>query len=474
MNEKRFEKFIEQRFKKATEYYLNLKNGNNFDTHVAFIKTQLSAYVTHYDPEELEQALEMFKQDNNIGINKIWEALKETILLFANEQEDKGERIIKKHQSNQTEIKDNKDGTFNVESTSGGEFYTIDLNEYSCTCYQYNDRIGKYMGMICKHICALSELHGDEYPLPLEGERIKVKKTNKIEKSSEDVYKKDHFSYGIASVKIRQASDHPLIPSKRHFILEGGEPELALHSISKGKFILLRGHTGSGKTDFVRYIAAETNTPLSESAQSGDVKAEDLIGIQKAKEGSTYFDKGILPKAMEDGTRLLLNEINTMDPAVLVCLNQLFDDSSITILMDGKPMTVRAHKDFRIICTMNPDESLLYHGRNEMSTDFLDRFNLVIDWQYLSAEAEEKLIMKETGYKVSKEVNKMVKLANLIRNALLNDQMMSTITTRGLIECFSLAKHFNLKTSAETSLFSKMRFEDRELAKSHFIDLFGK
>jgi len=94
----------------------------------------------------------------------------------------------------------------------------------------------------------------------------------------------------------------------------------------------------------------------------------------------------------------LLDEINSIDPGVVKVINELLDNRKITITVAGEPRLVKAHRDFRFVCTMNPPDSPIYKGIETMSFEFIDRFDTVAYMDYLSEDSEIDLIMKTANY----------------------------------------------------------------------------
>ncbi|MBD3183121.1 AAA domain-containing protein, partial [Candidatus Poribacteria bacterium] len=203
-----------------------------------------------------------------------------------------------------------------------------------------------------------------------------------------------------------------------------------------------------------------------------DITVENLLGAMTVVNGSTIWKDGILPRAMKSGYWLLLDEINSVDPGVMKVINEALDSRKITITVAGEPRLVKAHRDFRFICTMNPPDSPIYKGIETMSFEFMDRFDTVVSLDYLSPETEARLIMDMSGYSDEKVAKNMVQFANTIRKAMKEGETFGTVTTRSLISFCRKAQVMDVRTSAETSILGKMSKADRDKARDIFNAIF--
>ncbi|XP_077240383.1 midasin-like protein isoform X2 [Tasmannia lanceolata] len=104
--------------------------------------------------------------------------------------------------------------------------------------------------------------------------------------------------------------------------------------------------------------------PVSWSYQDLNKSLKTIVDLQenaKMKSFSTKFEwvTGGLIKAIECGEWVVLENANLCNPTVLDRINSLVEPSgSITInecgLVDGKPVVLRAHPNFRMFLTVNP------------------------------------------------------------------------------------------------------------------------
>ena len=106
---------------------------------------------------------------------------------------------------------------------------------------------------------------------------------------------------------------------------------------------LIEGDKGLGKTLCVYDVNYETNTHLVFYACSSGTRVGDLLGRYQVNENGSYFDLGILPRAILCANKfkkacLYLDEINALEPEVQKILNPICDD---------RRMIVANNKQFR-------------------------------------------------------------------------------------------------------------------------------
>lgn len=191
---------------------------------------------------------------------------------------------------------------------------------------------------------------------------------------------------------------------------------------------LLEGETSTSKTSSIEYLAARTGNRVLRLNLNGQTDTSELIGkfipndgqlqiqfedllhhkdtlkteskniLEKAHlegrslslveaqkiaqaEGFTASDwrwqDGLIPRAMKEGSWIILDEINLAEPQILERLNSVLEknpsltmteNDGVKIGLDGISPT---HEDFRMFATMNPAE---YAGRAPMSPAYKNRW----------------------------------------------------------------------------------------------------
>ena len=441
---------FEKDFEKHKNYLLNVAFGRN---------SRL------FSVEDFEEALKLYQSDPNRCVEELLKVVSPAIEATMNTVHARALNMLDKHRSGELVVRYVGDTVYEVQSESNPKkFYKVDFVALSCDC-PYFQKV-KSAGMLCKHIFLVDEILTEDRGTFLERPNAEMKR---LEVKTADGY----FCYGSQKLRIREKRGNPLIPSGIRYILEGKAPEVVLFALENNETLLLVGESGVGKSKMIHYLAQETNTPLLNACGHNEITVENLLGTLQVINGNTVWRDGILPEAMRKGYWLLLDEINSIDPGVMKVINEILDTRKITITVAGEPRVVKAHRDFRFICTMNPPDSPIYKGIETMSFEFMDRFDTVVYVDYLLPLTEVKVIMELSGFEDEQTAKKIVDFANRIREAMRQGEIFATVTTRSLISFCKKAKVFDIRTAVEVSILRKMSSADREKALDLFKAIFG-
>lgn len=220
--------------------------------------------------------------------------------------------------------------------------------------------------------------------------------------------------------------------------------------------ILLVGHAGVGKNVAINVVAKNDSAPVIRVNCSGDMRTSSLLGrITTDKDGKIVWQDGLVTKAIRNGYRLVLDEINSLDSDILFAIHGLLDDGFITIANNSE--IIEAHPDFRLYATMNPQT---YYGVKTLNQALLDRFAVVcVDFDdQIDKKLMEKLDQPE-GVKVA--------LTTLITNIRTTDEN-STLTLsqnfghRTLHNVVKLSKQFDIITAINMAYTNKLPQSEKE------------
>ncbi|MEK6712234.1 MAG: MoxR family ATPase [Nitrospinota bacterium] len=280
------------------------------------------------------------------------------------------------------------------------------------------------------------------------------------------------YRVGRSAVPINPNKDNPFVPGPQFYLPAGDTLERIAWAVSQNLPVLLIGETGVGKTLLVRHLAHVTGNGFRRVNLNGMTTVDEFVGKLMINEGGTYWVNGILIEAMEAGDWLLIDEINACLPEIAFCLHSLLDDDRMIVLSEYDGRIVRPHPDFRLFASMNPHEDRRYGGTKPLNEALLDRFPVTIRMDYLPAEAEIEVVMRRSGNEDRQLIERMVRVAQDAREAMRNEKVFCTFSTRRLIDWARMAAHFDPMEAAASTVFSKVNPFDakvlEDILDNHF------
>lgn len=257
--------------------------------------------------------------------------------------------------------------------------------------------------------------------------------------------------------------NHILIPTFKHDIWFPEEQARAIGiALKENISCLLIGETGTGKTSAVRELAFLRKQPYVRVNLHGYTSPDELIGSKSASQGSTYFEKGVIIKAMEEGAILVVDELNAATPDCMFIFHALLDDDRKITLQTGE--VVKPHPEFRFFATMNPD----YEGTKSINRAFMDRFGIVLHIDHMSPDKEEQYLV-ERGIDAANAHN-MVLFATSYRAAHKEGKTLTYCSTRSLLQWGDLIK---TGMSLEDAFIYAVAGKARQDEKQALMDVFS-
>lgn len=277
---------------------------------------------------------------------------------------------------------------------------------------------------------------------------------------------------GSVRLPVNTANTSPYIPHEQIYIPPSqGYLEKIAYAVGKNLPVLLIGETGVGKTLAVRYLAWKTNNGLRRVNLNGATTVDEFLGKLLINEQGTYWVNGVLVDAMLSGDWILLDEINACLPEIAFSLHSLLDDDRMVVLMEYDGRIVRPHPNFRLFASMNPSEEGRYGGTKMLNEALLDRFPVVIRMDYLLAEEEIEAVIAQSGNHDREVVTRMVHVARDVREAIHNEKVFGSFSTRRVIDWARMAIQFDVHESARYTVLSKLSKIDAEVVED-IIDLY--
>lgn len=305
-----------------------------------------------------------------------------------------------------------------------------------------------------------------------------------------------HYSiadtFGIhapANMKVEgfEPSQNLYVPKQKPYVFRKDHLRdvLAFLGLPNGDGLYLTGPTGSGKTSLLEQVAARLQWGVHAVTGHGRMELNDLLGQYMLVDGGAMqWIDGPLTLAVRLGHVLLINEIDAVDPAELIGLNEIVEGKALTIPQTGAVLI--PHPKFRLVVTGNSagsgDQSGLYQGVLRQNISFLDRFRLM-EVGYPDPEDEMKLLAELVPNMPETLRESMIKVANQIRKVFMGGQdgggMLSvTLSTRGLMRWALLVATFKsapnaLAYSLDRALTFRAEASEREAIHRIAKDIFG-
>ena len=226
-----------------------------------------------------------------------------------------------------------------------------------------------------------------------------------------------------------------------------------LAGFAKNRRVMVTGYHGTGKSTHIEQVAARLNWPCVRVNLDSHISRIDLVGkdaiVVKDGKQVTEFRDGILPWAYQNNVALCFDEYDAGRPDVMFVIQRVLESSGRLTLLD-QSRVIKPHPAFRLFATANTiglgDTSGLYHGTQQINQAQMDRWNIVATLNYLPHDNEVEIVLaKARRYRTPEgrdTVGKMVRLADLTRNAFANGDLSTVMSPRTVITWAENARIF--------------------------------
>jgi cobaltochelatase CobS len=217
-----------------------------------------------------------------------------------------------------------------------------------------------------------------------------------------------------------------------------------LAGFARNRRVIVTGYHGTGKSSHIEQVAARLNWPCVRVNLDSHISRIDLIGKDAIviKEGKqvTEFRDGILPWAYQHNVALCFDEYDAGRPDVMFVIQRVLESSGRLTLLDQNRV-IRPHPAFRLFATANTiglgDTSGLYHGTQQINQAQMDRWSIVTTLNYLPHDNEVEIVLAKAKHYRNDAgrdiVSKMVRVADLTRNAFMNGDLSTVMSPRTVI-----------------------------------------
>ncbi|WP_043539899.1 cobaltochelatase subunit CobS [Salinarimonas rosea] len=251
--------------------------------------------------------------------------------------------------------------------------------------------------------------------------------------------------------------------------------------------VMVTGYHGTGKSTHIEQVAARLNWPCVRVNLDSHVSRIDLVGKDAIvlKEGKqiTEFRDGILPWAYQHNVALVFDEYDAGRPDVMFVIQRVLESSGRLTLLD-QSRVIRPHPSFRLFATANTiglgDTSGLYHGTQQINQAQMDRWSIVTTLNYLEHDREVEIVLSKVKSwqgtdKGRDTVNKMVRVADLTRNAFVNGDLSTVMSPRTVITWAENAAIFgDVGFAFRLTFLNKCDELERNLVAEFYQRSFGK
>jgi cobaltochelatase CobS len=259
-----------------------------------------------------------------------------------------------------------------------------------------------------------------------------------------------------------------------------------LAGFAHNRRVIVTGYHGTGKSTHIEQVAARLNWPCVRVNLDSHVSRIDLVGKDAIvlKEGKqvTEFKDGILPWAYQNNVALVFDEYDAGRPDVMFVIQRVLESAGRLTLLD-QSRVIRPHPAFRLFATANTiglgDTSGLYHGTQQINQAQMDRWNIVAVLNYLPHDAEVDIVLAKAKHYNGKEgkdiVNKMVRVADLTRNAFINGDLSTVMSPRTVITWAENAEIFkDIGYAFRLTFLNKCDELERGLVAEFYQRAFGQ
>ncbi len=217
-----------------------------------------------------------------------------------------------------------------------------------------------------------------------------------------------------------------------------------LAGFAHNRRVMISGYHGTGKSSHIEQVAARLNWPCVRVNLDSHISRIDLIGkdaiVLKEGQQITEFRDGILPWALQNNVALVFDEYDAGRPDVMFVIQRVLEVAGRLTLLDQNRV-IRPHPCFRLFATANTvglgDTSGLYHGTQQINQGQMDRWSIVTTLNYLPHDNEVGIVRAKVkslkGDEGKATAGKMVRVADLTRNAFMNGDLSTVMSPRSVI-----------------------------------------
>ena len=246
--------------------------------------------------------------------------------------------------------------------------------------------------------------------------------------------------------------------------------------------VMVQGYHGTGKSTHIEQVAARLNWPLIRVNLDSHVSRIDLVGkdaiVLKDGQQVTEFREGILPWALQRPVAIVFDEYDAGRPDVMFVIQRILEASGRLTLLDQNRV-IAPNPYFRLFATTNTvglgDTTGLYHGTQQLNQGQMDRWSIVTTLNYLDHHSEVQIVHSKLPTFEKETLDKMVRLADMTRNAFMNGELSTVMSPRTVITWAENASIFgDVGQSFRMSFLNKCDELERPVVAEFYQRCFGE
>ena len=219
--------------------------------------------------------------------------------------------------------------------------------------------------------------------------------------------------------------------------------------------VLFYGEPGCGKTALVE---AAFGADMYTVQGTVETETADFVGSWvQMPDGNYSWVDGPLPRAMEEGKKILIDEIALIDPRVMAVVYGVMDGrDELVITQNPLRGSVKVKDGFAVVGACNPNVP-----GAQMSDALLSRFTLHVEMK--------------TDWGIASKLGVPAKIIQVVRNLngkLANGEITQAPQLRELIAFRDVSAKFG-ETFALRNFISQVREENRDIAISQVASVYG-
>ncbi|MBE1237532.1 cobaltochelatase subunit CobS [Phaeovibrio sulfidiphilus] len=250
--------------------------------------------------------------------------------------------------------------------------------------------------------------------------------------------------------------------------------------------VMIQGYHGTGKSTHVEQVASRLNWPCIRVNLDSHVSRIDLVGkdaiVLRDGQQVTEFREGILPWCLQRPVALVFDEYDAGRPDVMFVIQRVLEVEGRLTLLD-QSRVIRPHPFFRLFATTNTiglgDTTGLYHGTQQINQGQMDRWNIVVNLNYLDHETEMKIALaRHPGYDTPQGrdvLSRMVKVAELSRAGFMGGDISTVMSPRTVLTWAENAEIFqNVGMAFRLTFLNKCDEAERTIVAEYYQRCFGE